>query len=40
MTSFAQQVADRSVFFRINVAFGQDAESQHFGQPKGIMLII
>jgi hypothetical protein len=40
MTSFAQQVPDRSIRFWIDIAFGQYAKSHHFCQPEGIMPII
>jgi hypothetical protein len=40
MPALAQEIPDRPVCLRINVAFRQDAEPHHLRQPEGIMPII
>jgi hypothetical protein len=40
VTSFPQQITYRPLILRVNVTFGEDVESKHFGKPKGIVLVI
>ena len=38
--AFAQQIAYRTLLFRVNVAGGQDAKPHLLRQPEGIMSIV
>ena len=38
--ALSQEISDRPLFFRIDVSFGKDLQSQKIGEPEGALLVI